>query len=571
MGATFCKNGHRRAPAADSRAAQLALTSSDCKSALPGFNAVLAHLHGGAAGDPLTMGCSNLGGIFGLAQTSGAFARTDDLAVRVTALEGDQSSSANLKAILDRLDNENGRQRTVTHGTSKRPLTKAAKAAAAIAELEAGDINTMEMVTVSIPKKKSPNPLSPTPATTTTTTTTITTMTKAKNNPSIASLPPPDDLYGPVASNYVNLFARVVPIVCELYADVVANPLAALSTIASPTSLKAALDAAAVHCGNLDSVLRIATAFAVQFDQSTLAAAPAAAPSRIHAAVINAYTQESPLYREMNAALGGYGPDGRAPLKHYLPLVKLLDDAMKPLRPLAAPDGGPATLYRGVKMPASALLGGLRIGDTLTWYSFVSTTTDPDVLRSKDFLGIGKEGAAAVQGAGLYEMPMGLNAIYEPIDTYMVPVAGGGAGGAGFSAAEYAEPASMSHASSVGAEEHVAINMVPGSASSVVYATPAEGYGRRKTAVRCARPAPSGGTCKNVPSAGCQFCHAHTCPVCGKAKSSSAKGCPQHPAGLETATPAAAAAAAAATRAGPQHGKSIYEGFGSHDNLQEDC
>lgn len=63
-----------------------------------------------------------------------------------------------------------------------------------------------------------------------------------------------------------------------------------------------------------------------------------------------------------------------------------------------------------------------------------------------------------------------------------------------------AEPASMAYACSVGGEEHMAINMVPaGLASSVVYATPAEGFSRKKTAVRCARPAPSGGTCKNVP------------------------------------------------------------------------
>lgn len=100
----------------------------------------------------------------------------------------------------------------------------------------------------------------------------------------------------------------------------------------------------------------------------------------------------------MNAALGGYGQDGRKPLEHYLPLIKLLDDAMKSIKPLTAPDGGPVTLYRGVKMPASALLGGLKVGDTLTWYSFTSTTGEPDVLRSKNFLGIGKEGAAAVHG-----------------------------------------------------------------------------------------------------------------------------------------------------------------------------
>lgn len=57
--------------------------------------------------------------------------------------------------------------------------------------------------------------------------------------------------------------------------------------------------------------LSITTSCASQFGQRTLAAAPAAPLAQIHAAVINAYTQESPLYREMNAALGGYGLDGR--------------------------------------------------------------------------------------------------------------------------------------------------------------------------------------------------------------------------------------------------------------------
>lgn len=33
------------------------LYSGSCGAALPGFNAVLAHLHGDADGDPPTMGC----------------------------------------------------------------------------------------------------------------------------------------------------------------------------------------------------------------------------------------------------------------------------------------------------------------------------------------------------------------------------------------------------------------------------------------------------------------------------------------------------------------------------------
>lgn len=114
----------------------------------------------------------------------------------------------------------------------------------------------------------------------------------------------------------------------------------------------------------------------------------------------------------------------------------------------------------------------------------------------------------------------------------------------------------------------MAINMVPaGLASSVVYATPAEGFSRKKTAVRCARPAPSGGTCKNVPNGDSQFCDAHTCPACGESKRSSAKGCPKHPARWVAVTPTTVAVA------GPKHGVSVYQVFGDHghDNLEEVC
>ena len=58
----------------------------------------------------------------------------------------------------------------------------------------------------------------------------------------------------------------------------------------------------------------------------------------------------------------------------------------------------PVTLFRGVKLPASLLLGDLTVGDILTWWSFTSTTTTSDVLQSTDFLGIGKAGAKATVG-----------------------------------------------------------------------------------------------------------------------------------------------------------------------------
>ena len=55
---------------------------------------------------------------------------------------------------------------------------------------------------------------------------------------------------------------------------------------------------------------------------------------------------------------------------------------------------------------------------------------------------------------------------------------------------------------------------------------------RSKTAVRCARPSPSGGKCKNVPVAGELLCEHHRCPQCDNSKSGSAAGCPTHPDGL---------------------------------------
>eukprot|EP00729_Bicosta_minor_P020787 gene20787-32465_t len=88
--------------AADSRAAQLALNSNGCSAALPGFNAVLAHLHGDAAGDPPTMGCNTGNNVDAIDQdapflekfalASNALTRSDDLAVRMTALEADTTN-----------------------------------------------------------------------------------------------------------------------------------------------------------------------------------------------------------------------------------------------------------------------------------------------------------------------------------------------------------------------------------------------------------------------------------------------------------------------------------------------
>lgn len=182
----------------------------------------------------------------------------------------------------------------------------------------------------------------------------------------------------------------------ELHA-VVTNPLQAELDAAPDLELKDALRKAAGHCGSLKDVNKKAAEFASKLDGASIGNG-AEKMNGGQVAAINAYTQETPLYGGMNGALGGYGKDGRDALVHYAPYIKLLLRGLKPLAPLKDPFGGPVTLFRGVKLPATQLLGGLKVGEVLTWWSFTSTTTTADVLQSTDFLGIGKAGAKAAGG-----------------------------------------------------------------------------------------------------------------------------------------------------------------------------
>lgn len=440
-----------------------------------------------------------------------------------------------------------------------------------------------------------------------------TTSTSTSLHPTNAAVPS-DGIYGPVKMTHKSLFAHVVPITCEMYAAVVVNPLGALAHVATPTSVKAALKAAAAHCGNLDVVATAAAAFAESFDLGAFAAS--AAFACIHVAVINAYTQESPLYEMLNATLGGYGPDGRKPLKHYLPVAKLLNESLKLIKPVAAADGGPVTLFRGVKMPASVLLGGLKAGDTLTWWSFTSTTTTSDVLQSTAFLGIGEEGAAASQSTkrtvfhikafnginikpfsaisdedevlfrpgsqfvidGISEWHYGITEVrMHQVPSTVMPV-----DDEAVTAGLYDLANAVYDDSSV--YDAIDDYMVPvpvGSESATVYAVPLDtaaaaaeyaepaamdhvqtsavprgNAGTGQTAMRCLRPSPTGGACKKIPTANSHFCKSHACPQCGESKSSSKPGCPKHPTGAAT---------------GPKAGASVYNGFGHQDNHEEDC
>lgn len=109
-----------------------------------------------------------------------------------------------------------------------------------------------------------------------------------------------------------------------------------------------------------------------------------------HAATVHVYTQDTPLYKGLNGALGGWGDGGAAASAHYLPYAKLLTAALKRMPRFEG------RLFRGVRLAAAGLLDGAVVGDVLELDSFVSTSTSSDVLLDKTFLGMGDIGERTV-------------------------------------------------------------------------------------------------------------------------------------------------------------------------------
>jgi hypothetical protein len=104
-------------------------------------------------------------------------------------------------------------------------------------------------------------------------------------------------------------------------------------------------------------------------------------------AAINLYTQESPFYKGLNGAFGGWGEGGgHAAVPHYMFYMKILVDA------LAALPKAPTTVYRGIRgIPLATVLQGKGVGDELVWLAPTSTTGTSDVLRDPMFFGVGAE------------------------------------------------------------------------------------------------------------------------------------------------------------------------------------
>jgi hypothetical protein len=162
------------------------------------------------------------------------------------------------------------------------------------------------------------------------------------------------------------------------------SPLAGLATTPL-VGLREAVAAAEKHitcAGGLSVQLEEAFAFAT----SKVHSGRAQGLTVEQVAAINLYTQESPFYKGLNGALGGWGVGGQAAIRHYLLYIKIAMEA------LAALPQFETTVYRGIRgVPLETLLKGKGIGDVLAWWAFTSTTGTSDVLRDPMFFGVGAQ------------------------------------------------------------------------------------------------------------------------------------------------------------------------------------
>lgn len=207
-------------------------------------------------------------------------------------------------------------------------------------------------------------------------------------------------MYGQVDSGLLQFYKRFVVTEHEIYKPRAENPLAALEAEAV-VSFEEAIRSAEHHCGTLQAFVAARRSFVA----NNAARLKTTGITDDGITVIYMYTAESNLYKKMNASLGNYGndPDPRANVVHYLPYIKLLNASLTQL-----PKVNRTVVYRGVNQPAAVLLNGAKVGDTITWWSFTSTTPDVRVLRQKAFLNaivtIGADGKVAdVHNVGFYE------------------------------------------------------------------------------------------------------------------------------------------------------------------------
>jgi serine/threonine protein kinase len=188
--------------------------------------------------------------------------------------------------------------------------------------------------------------------------------------------PPPEIIY------HQCLYARMNTANAESGHAAAAAQLALLPTIPMVT-LEAAVQLMSVHCQeDLQVELEISTTFANVYMVSERGQRHARGLETVHVAAIHLYTQESPVYKYMNGALGGWGKGGTAALSNYIPYIRLLTVAMSKLPKVEL------TCYRGVtNVPLDIILQGCGVGDTLVSNAVTSCSASPDVLQDPVFLG----------------------------------------------------------------------------------------------------------------------------------------------------------------------------------------
>ena len=195
--------------------------------------------------------------------------------------------------------------------------------------------------------------------------------------------------YGEIDSNLLDFYKKVVVGNHEIYdSSDTSNPLAPIEGTPS-VSLKEAIKRAEAHCGVIpdDYVTAAAKCAAMHAKKATGKKPDQKRQDERNLEAIDIqsiflYTIPCELYKKMNAALGKYGdePDPRGNVVHYMPYIKLLTTSLTKLPKVRT------IVYRGVKMPASVLLGGLKEGEIIKWWSFTSTTTNANALKTKEFL-----------------------------------------------------------------------------------------------------------------------------------------------------------------------------------------
>ena len=190
----------------------------------------------------------------------------------------------------------------------------------------------------------------------------------------ISFVPPPSHFIDeqPSAFNLAVVSHRLADLQDDLENVALIEGIAAQTTVSIDAALEAMMACDSIRADRLKMNYRTENALMIGQQR---ASEPDALMSADQAAAIHLYTQESPVYRELNAALRSRN---RNNISAFIPFLKLLLSAVYCL-PLHS-----THMYRGVKADLSSQY---KEGQEFVWWSFTSCTTKVGVLSNTMFLG----------------------------------------------------------------------------------------------------------------------------------------------------------------------------------------